>query len=288
MKKLVFLILIMTTSSLIAFAQQADLIFSHKFHVEDVEASCTDCHEVGESQLATDNLLPTKPSCFNCHDEETACATCHVSKEKAAVVPRITDYIAKFSHQQHSGEEFNCATCHKNVAKSEQAADTDLPSMQSCSECHPVSSDENYCYQCHAAGEDLTPADHMLAWDKGHGIASYTDMNSCEACHQENSCLACHQGDNLDHKVHRLNFVNNHGMYAKGNKDNCLTCHEEFSSCVACHQQRMVMPRTHARANWSNKTTGGSHALAAKLDLDSCISCHSDAAGDPVCVQCHK
>ena len=94
--------------------------------------------------------------------------------------------------------------------------------------------------------------------------------------------------DNLDRKVHPLNYVNNHGMYAKGNKDNCYTCHEEQAFCVDCHQKRMVMPRSHSTANWSNTTTGGGHARAAKLDLDNCLSCHSDAQGDPVCVLCHQ
>ena len=290
MKKIIFLIIVLSTAlimSYLLFAQDLELIFSHKYHAEEVEAACTDCHKADESALPADNLLPDMDGCYTCHDEEEECTKCHQDPDNAIVYPRITDYIAKFSHKQHSGDKFSCETCHKNVSHSENIMDKHLPKMGKCVECHTTLSQDDYCFICHKQEENLKPADHTLVWAKEHGIAAQTERDECGLCHHQNMCLDCHMNDNLDHNIHPLNYVNNHGLYAKGNKDNCLTCHEEMAFCMDCHRQRMVMPRNHAVANWSNTTTGGAHARAAKLDLDSCISCHSDAAGDPVCIQCH-
>ena len=292
MKKVIYLVIALSgliALSYILFAQELELIFSHKYHAKEVEADCIDCHKAGESDLSADNLLPDMDKCYTCHDSEEECSMCHKDADNAVEYPRITDYIAKFSHKQHSGKSFTCETCHDKVGSSENIMDKHLPEMNKCTECHTITSQDDYCYICHNREENLKPADHNLTWDKHHGISAHAERDECSSCHYENMCLDCHRKDNLDRYVHPLNYVNNHGLYAKGNKDNCLTCHEEYSSCLDCHRQRMVMPRNHATANWSNRTTGGGHALAAKLDLDYCISCHSDAAGgDPVCVQCHQ
>jgi len=290
MKKVIFIVITLAavlTLSYLLFAQKLELIFSHKYHAEEVEAACADCHNVAESTVATDNLLPNMDGCYTCHDKDEECTKCHQDPDNAIVYPRITNYIAKFSHKQHSGDLFNCDMCHAKVAASENIFDKHLPKMGTCTECHSTMSQDDYCYICHAKGEDLKPADHQLNWTQEHGMTAQTARDECSSCHQEKMCLECHQGDNLDQKVHPLNYVNNHGMYAKGNKENCLTCHEEMAFCMDCHRQRMVMPKNHAMANWSNTSTGGGHARAAKMDFDTCLSCHSDAAGDPVCIVCH-
>jgi hypothetical protein len=159
--------------------------------------------------------------------------------------------------------------------------------MSSCVDCHNDMQQVDYCYQCHAQQEDLKPTDHQLTWTHAHGIASQTQEAACQMCHHENQCLDCHEGDNLDRQVHPLNYKFNHALSAKGNKDNCYTCHENYSFCIDCHRQELVMPRTHASAGWSNLNTGGRHARAAKLDLDSCLSCHSGTGDEPICAQCH-
>lgn len=270
------------------FAQEVELIFSHKFHAEEVEAECSNCHQVATSNLPADNLLPNMESCYSCHSKDEECSVCHKDPDNAIEYPRITGYIAKFSHQQHISAELTCDRCHQGVAASENILDKHLPNMATCTACHQDEGKADYCMLCHQQRENLKPADHNLAWKAEHGLAVNTEENSCNACHRKEYCVACHQQDNLDHKVHPLNFVQNHGMYAKGNKDNCYTCHEEQVFCLDCHQKNMVMPRTHSVANWSNTTTGGAHARAAKLDLDNCLSCHSDNQSDPVCVLCHQ
>ncbi len=269
-------------------AQDVELIFSHKFHMEEVEAECTDCHDVAASAAAKDNLLPDMDKCYSCHDEDTECTTCHKDPDNAVVYPRIVSYIGKFPHAKHVAKKIPCEKCHVGVAASENIMEKHLPKMTVCLECHKDVARENFCYDCHEKGKNLKPTAHNFQWKSEHGFSADMDKDECKQCHAESYCLECHSSDNLDRKVHPLNFVNNHGIYAKGNKENCYTCHEELSFCVDCHQKRMVMPRNHSFANWSNAETGGGHARAAKLDLDSCMSCHSDAQADPVCVVCHN
>jgi len=272
-------------------AYETDLIFSHQLHSEAVEAPCAACHEAAETSTEpTDNLLPDMETCYGCHSEEdTDCGVCHKDPENIPEeYPRITDYIAKFSHAQHYKDEEDCITCHAGIEKSETAEEQHLPSMASCQNCHSDMNKIDYCYDCHAKTEALAPADHMSDWTKGHGPASLTQLEDCQSCHVETQCAECHRSDNLDHIVHPLNYVNSHGMYAKFNKDNCLTCHEELVFCNDCHRSQNVLPRNHNTVGWSNLTTGGRHAREARYDMDNCISCHNDNLGEPVCLQCHE
>ena len=110
---------------------------------------------------------------------------------------------------------------------------------------------------------------------------------TCSHCHSNFYCLRCHEGDNLDREAHPLNFRNNHGIEAKANKENCITCHREYAFCNECHAIEMVMPKNHSYAGWSNTTDGGLHAKSAQSDFDYCQSCHSDLNGDVVCMTCH-
>ncbi|RKY87686.1 hypothetical protein DRQ09_04065 [candidate division KSB1 bacterium] len=279
------------TAAVIVFSKPpgTDLKFSHKYHIVEVEVECSDCHSAADtSLLSTDNLLPDHKTCSECHEIEDNCKLCHKNEETASAVPRIQNYIANFPHIKHKSDKLSCEKCHSRIKESESIAEKHLPKMSVCTDCHNDVSRTDYCFTCHSKGENLTPPDHELAWKKQHGIASYMSSNNCAECHTKNFCIDCHRKDNLDHKTHPLNYVNIHGIYAKGNKDNCYTCHEELSFCIDCHRQKMVMPRNHASANWSNRTTGGAHARAAKLDLDSCIGCHSDINGNPVCIECHE
>jgi len=269
-------------------AQSPDLIFSHKFHMETVEAECSDCHAAEGSKLSSDNLLPDMDACYGCHDEEEKCTKCHRDPDNAVEFPRIVDYIAEFPHDRHIAGGIACERCHGDVAAARDVTGTHLPEMSVCSGCHLPTQAGDFCYTCHAEGGNLKPADHGPAWRARHGIEAETAEVSCGSCHTKESCLNCHEGENLDRNVHPLGFAVNHPLYARGNKENCYTCHEEQSFCIDCHEAKMVIPRTHASAGWSNATTGGSHKMAAKLDLDSCLSCHSDAEGDPVCAACHR
>jgi hypothetical protein len=273
-------------------AGQVELIFSHKLHCEDAGAECSACHASADtSSLSGHNLLPAMHACYECHDSaDTECGMCHKDQKNAVPYPRITEYIAHFPHKAHreGKKKLTCEKCHAGAGTSENIMDTHLPEMDECTKCHTGVLQASYCYICHSRKEDLRPEGHKLDCRKHHGVAADLKISDCGSCHSDNMCLECHQKENISRRAHPLNFVNNHALWARGNKTNCYACHEELDHCANCHRQRMVMPRSHASAGWSNTTTGGAHARAAQLDLDYCVSCHSDAAAQPVCAQCHK
>lgn len=275
------------------FAQQDKLIFSHEYHAEEVGAECSDCHEAAQSSLTTgDNLLPAMETCYSCHDEdETECTLCHTNPDEGAEVPRIAEYAALFAHKTHIDAGEDCITCHKGITEKEDPAEGyHLPDGSTCTDCHGAADlreDVAQCISCHGKDFGLKPADHTVSWGKDHGINWQIQSNSCNHCHSMSYCQDCHQGDNLDRIVHPLNYRNSHGLEARANKENCLTCHQEFSFCNDCHLIEMVMPKSHSFAGWSNFTNGGLHAREAQYDFDYCQSCHSDANSEVVCIRCH-
>ena len=295
MKKLKIIISLMLFG-LIAFlfAQEEDqLIFSHKFHAEDAGASCSDCHAAAETSMQkTDNLLPSMETCYACHDEdETDCSYCHTNPDMAREEPRIVHYKAEFTHKVHVEAGQECLNCHQDINEEESAHQAShIPQSTLCTDCHGLADfmdESQQCYVCHSKEMNLVPVNHTVDWSKDHGISWQIQQNSCDHCHQNSYCINCHQGFNLDREVHPLNYRNTHGIDAKANKENCLTCHREFAFCNDCHRIEMVMPKNHSFAGWSNLTTGGLHAKQAQYDFDYCQSCHSDAATDVVCIRCH-
>ena len=289
-RTLILFVLVIASLSLLGMRRvEPDLIFSHKFHTQEVGAECSSCHDAANSGDASDNLLPSMATCYTCHDESsTDCGYCHGNPENASEVPRITAYIAHFPHDRHAAKDISCTTCHAGVENSDDVSAVHLPDMASCQSCHGNIEQPDYCYVCHGRKEQLVPNDHRLDWRRTHGVLSHTQGQQCKMCHTEQQCLQCHQQDNLDHKVHPLNFINSHGLAAKIKRDNCTTCHEDNQSCQSCHREQLVLPRNHNTAGWSNRSTGGRHARIAKMDLDNCLTCHNERFGEPICADCHQ
>jgi hypothetical protein len=295
--KRIILILVLSIICLMSFgfAQEPDkIIFSHKFHNDEVGVECDNCHGSAMiSLLPSDNLLPEMSTCYNCHDEDdTECGYCHTNTDEPGIAERPPQYKSKFSHKTHLESGADCLTCHQGITKKTQVGKFHIPNAGNCASCHsPVdySEEQQKCLVCHDASMDFSPADHEVNWKKDHGPYAQFAEQTCSHCHQQNYCQNCHQGDNLDREVHPLNFRNNHGIIAKGDKENCLTCHQEQLFCIDCHRTEMVMPQNHSYVNWSNriKGNGGRHAKEAKFDFDNCMSCHNDAYTDIVCVTCH-
>lgn len=296
MKKILFLIFCMLLAWVVLlFAQEQNLIFSHKYHANEVGAECVDCHSPAESSLKpSDNLLPEMGTCYNCHDEdETECSLCHSIPDMAEEVARIIDFPVNFAHKTHIDAGNDCMSCHKGITDKEKTtAEYHLPSGTVCTDCHGTadySDQENLCLTCHNKDFNFKPNNHTVSWNKDHGISWEIQSHSCTHCHSNSYCINCHEGFNLDREVHPLNFRNSHGIEAKANKDNCLTCHRDFAFCNDCHRIEMVMPKNHSFASWSTPPggNGGLHAKAAQYDFDYCQTCHIDANSDVVCVKCH-
>jgi hypothetical protein len=239
-----------------------------------------------------DNLLPDMETCYTCHDEDdTECSLCHTNPDEAGDYTRFTEYKAKFAHQIHidAGEE--CITCHKGIEdKVETGESHHIPDGSVCTDCHEAADlreEVAKCITCHGEDFEFKPVNHTVSWGKDHGINWQIQANSCSHCHSMSYCQDCHQGDNLDRQIHPLNYRMSHGLEARANKENCLTCHQEFSFCNDCHLIEMVLPKSHSYAGWSNGTNGGLHAREAQYDFDYCQSCHSDSNSDVVCIRCH-
>jgi hypothetical protein len=294
MRKIILLASILFVAWVITlYAQVDEIIFSHKFHAEEVEASCTDCHNAVEaSNAAADNLLPDMETCYNCHDEDdTECSLCHTNPDEAGEARRIVDLAAKFPHQIHIENGQECISCHAGIENKNNVQEaTHIPEREVCADCHGSAdflNDNTQCLTCHNKTQIQRPGDHLAGWAKNHGKEWEIQEKNCSHCHSNFYCQDCHQGDNLDRQIHPLNYRNNHGIDARANKDNCITCHREYAFCNECHAIEMVMPKNHSYAGWSNTTTGGLHAKAAQYDFDYCQSCHSDLTGDVVCMTCH-
>ncbi len=291
MKKIFLFALVVASFAVLAMdgGDKIGVKFDHKLHLQDIGAECADCHAAAESKSPADNLMPGHDNCYSCHDEnETECGYCHTNGDDPFGVPHVTNFIAKFPHDVHIEQDVKCITCHQGIAFSEKAATQHLPSMALCQTCHSDLEEANYCQRCHNADEKLAPVTHNLDWRQAHGLVNHLNEESCASCHTEQQCLDCHQGDNLDRTVHPFNYVNNHAIDARNKRDNCYTCHEELETCVSCHRDQLVLPRSHNTAGWSNLSNGGRHAREARMDLDNCLVCHNDNYGEPVCAQCHS
>ncbi|MCP4411179.1 MAG: cytochrome c3 family protein [Gammaproteobacteria bacterium] len=275
------------------------LEFSHKYHLEEEEMECTDCHDsVENSTTGFDDLLPDKEVCAECHEveEKDECSTCHTNSATAVNISRIKDYSQLFSHEKHLGEDLNCEDCHGDVTEIEKNEHAAIPDMLVCMDCHQSNSVAENCLTCHTIDEQLLPTNHNLAFtEHSHGdfagmeFININNNKTCNTCHKVEFCQNCHQGENLDRFSHPLNFEFTHALNTQGKEKNCITCHEERSFCSSCHVENNVMPHNHT-AGWANSMlgNGGRHSFEATIDLDNCMSCHERNAQETCgSIGCH-
>lgn len=233
-----------------------DLLFNHKFHIEEQELECESCHKgINEVDYAFQAFRPDPlmADCYSCHNDRTiavnACESCHIST--AALLPA--------DHRS-----INFRTAHKFEARQFDA---------DCIMCHDVNN--NSCETCHAANNILTGVDqpyapnnfiddpkmqrvtraHDLNYRFTHGLDARGKTSECQTCHQtETFCVTCHQTENSD--------------YAMSG----------------------ILPASHLKPGFTTfgvGTGGGEHATNARRDIESCISCHDVQGADPTCFRCH-
>ena len=303
-------------------AERDDLIFSHRFHVEEMEMTCLACHSAAEeSVLSSDRLFPTMETCGECHEieEEAAdaskseCATCHTKPEEPEAVPTPVRTI-HFPHKRHLAPgRIECLSCHVGVERSEaleQARKRQrgyTPPMEVCARCHEGELAAGGCSLCHVAVDTLRPTSHDDDWDRGHRWFVRAGDETCAMCHQDRYCAECHEpgalvrskeapkdvhaafaprlGDGANmalEGVHDLNTRYTHPLDLKGKERNCSTCHET-SSCVACH--RPEGERDPFKPAWH----GGDDWGAGAGDLGTGGGRHAELAEKDIerCAACH-
>jgi len=229
-----------------------------------------------------------------------------------------------FEHRAHVTQGIACVRCHQRVARSGMDDPPDLPSTDSCRECHSTPHDERACESCHGRADTREHASqakaHLAFAHRDHqGVApgncarchqaiEHSDgpltppMATCLGCHEhreqwaERSCLPCHR--NLEdehtrpssHLVHGESFLHRHGMAAPGSRELCSQCHQE-SECAACHGVNVpALPSTWhfdepARADMHPAGFAARHALEARIDPALCTTCHRE---EKLCRDCHR
>lgn len=173
MKKFILLFAIISCVwAMLVFAQTQDPKFSHKFHAEDVEATCDACHEAAlSSNSSSDDLLPDHENCYACHDEdETECGYCHNDPDNPQPAVRITEIKVNFAHAEHADTDKDCMKCHAGIEQDDGTAMTSyMPGQNDCAECHGVadfSEEKGICLTCHSEDFNFVPETHSLLWEK--------------------------------------------------------------------------------------------------------------------------
>lgn len=287
-------------------------VFSHRYHIDEEELSCADCHgEANASDSANDDLNPVPTVCLDCHDPGTVNTTW---------APKTREYI--FSHNYHlDALDLTCTDCHASVQHMDNAKESGLPIMADCMTCHNDVAAPRACAACHTSPQAaLVPATHAPGWEREHGLQARITDTSCLPCHSVDQCQQCHEGallaewDNgvvqntfapelqgdaglVVKRVHHLNYRFLHALEARGKSSYCATCHEVDSGdfCADCHNPAMnadIRPVWHGGADWGALaggvgSGGGRHAELARRDLENCAACHGIQSDDPTCLTCH-
>lgn len=228
-----------------------------------------------------------------------------------------------FAHRAHVLEGIACVTCHEKVVQSEAATALDLPTSDTCVQCHSTPHETAPCGRCHGqermreraqAAKAHLRFSHQAHVDVATGVCTRCHggiaagdgplrptMASCFTCHEHSTewttrdCNACHrdmvgeQSRPLSHLVHGPDFMDSHGNAAAGAQDLCESCHQQ-SDCAACHGVRVaVLPNVLRfeqvnRAQLHRAGFAARHALEARSEPALCMTCHAEDS----CRQCHR
>jgi hypothetical protein len=229
---------------------RANMLFSHKAHV-DRNIGCAQCHgAVDELELATRDQLPRMKGCFGCHqmpdsasrgEAKSACDTCHVRGDRGTTIKTMfasgTLLPPRWLHNAEHTPDF--IERHKWVAADDS---------QFCANCHK----EDFCTDCHdgrVRPRTVHPNDYLNM----HAVEARMATQRCTSCHREQSfCLDCHtrvgvaESSPLNAKdsgrFHPPKGVwsdpprkaGHHSFEAERNLNACVSCHTE-RDCVVCH-----------------------------------------------------
>lgn len=297
--------------------------FPHETHLE-AELECTDCHTgVRASAEASDNNLPVRERCLDCHGEggsEIASVTWEAIPEIQSLDAQIRDGLI-FSHQAHLERDLDCEYCHvgEDPAQSAvKAADMDV-----CFRCHEGRRGLDDCAVCHQGVAILRPSNHDMMWVNHHREDARLGEGNCGACHNEEYCQECHEGGRtlpteespvqrhtpegpqvaanrtLTQRAHELNYRFTHALDVAGKESECQTCHSSETFCSDCHNSEsdptQMRPAWHGGTDWGAVTGavgsgGGRHGEMARRDIELCAGCHEVtlAGTDPTCLTCHR
>jgi hypothetical protein len=232
-----------------------EILFNHKFHIEDAELTCETCHKnLDQVDFANVESLPVMADCASCHDDQQAsmeCASCHTNTLNLRPVDHSADFLVTHKNLARIDQE-DCAVCH---------------STNDCSECHEGASAATF--SSGAKVDVLAPFSPSTApGTKGLLLTRVHELNfrmthPLQAQGRTQECTVCHEARNF-----------------------CQDCHESNGVDVS------GKPIWHGGPDWGAfagvvGTGGGRHAELAKRDIENCAACHSTEGDDPTCLLCH-
>jgi hypothetical protein len=310
-----FTMLTRSRETTVQHASEPPIKFSHRLHTEDAGVQCVECHDgVMKSGFATDLLLPKKPACQSCHEEQLnqGCTFCHTSDDVSTYTPlKTSERELLFSHAQHlQTQDVSCTTCHAGIELKEGGGKEHVPTMATCATCHNDVAASSTCETCHTDLAALRPFTHNRAdFMREHKISARMSDASCSTCHTESSCADCHLSAGLTKvdplgadmmsprsprltaidrgqsmaltKVHDLNFRFTHPVSAKGKIAECQTCHSVEQECAVCHaaggniNQLTFKPAWHAEAGFVTIGVGSGGGRHAQMARRDMESCVS-------------
>ena len=184
--------------------------FSHKLHLS-LELECTTCHAAAAaSAKASDNLLPARTVCLQCHEYALIPAPpatrvaffSHAQHLKmgnlapilAAAIDQKTYLQPPGDIRRHLNTQNACQACHRGLLESDQVTPAAMPQMADCLVCHTEIDNPFSCEKFHAKDAPLKPASHVASFLSDHTSGKLNlDKASCVVCHgREFRCLGCH------------------------------------------------------------------------------------------------
>ncbi len=227
--------------------QRVEPSFPHRVHLEDKQLDCAFCH--GTARSSDEPGMPPPELCATCHDridpdkpaERRIAAFYGDGGRYRSVADDTRSADVKFSHRRHVTEAaLDCNACHGDVSQQDAVPLEPLVVKRDCMECHERYGKRNECRECHeAVDRDHHPITHDASWLRDHGMT--------------------------------VRFGSDKSV------DRCTLCHEEATSCQACHQREM--PRNH-----DNAFRLRDHGVLASMDRQRCATCHQSDS----CTKCHQ
>lgn len=235
--------------------EPTDLIFNHKFHMEDAGLACEACHKnLDHVDFADAGSMPEMADCSTCHNNLNAtleCASCHLNTLNLRPADHTADFLVTHKNVARMGDE-DCVMCHTN---------------DDCAECHEGA---NLLFTTSGSQSDVQTAFGISpTGTRGLVLPRVHDPNfrfthGLQATGRTVECATCHETQSF-----------------------CQTCHEAEGVDVA------GKPLWHGGLDWGAiagvvGTGGGRHAELARRDIESCAGCHDPQGTDPTCVLCHN
>jgi len=277
--------------------------FSHRIHAEELE--CTDCHLGAEDEDVAG--IPGLAQCLLCHEEgdeevppERRIEALFAEEEFLATNVYALDDEVIFSHPDHASIAPECSACHKGIETSDDVAQLERLSMDSCMNCHETLGISTECSTCHSQLSTQTaPRTHDDNWIRWHGpqfrAGSEAPAQRCDLCHESSSCDACHL---IDPPQNHTNYwrQRGHAITSSMDRESCSACHRS-DFCNRCHEDAIPMNHT---GMWGNARNNHCVTCHFPLKSEGCITCHkgtpSHATAAPLppdhtpalnCRQCH-